>query len=174
MSRLDKPRCVRTRHGGDVRPPSPGSRGKLLKRLFLMLLSLLQPVAGGDPGPASVGASSVAGWGKRGVSGGRRLFMGLPPKQLHVPEPVPNGSAWGLSGAGLSRGHAGQRRADHAGLPGGGAVWSDSLRAGAPQAAVRPGRPGLGTVRHFLARNVRAGTKKWEETKITAAVPGPC
>lgn len=47
MSRLDKPRCVRTRHSSDVRPPSPGGRGKLLKRLFLVLLSLLQPVAGG-------------------------------------------------------------------------------------------------------------------------------
>ena len=174
MSRLDKPRCVRTRHGGDVRPPSPDGRGKLLKRLFLMLPSLLQPVAGGILVLHLLGPLLLPDGESVGFSGGRRLFMGLPLKQLHVPEPVPNGSAWGLSRAGLSRGHAGQHRADHAGLPGGGAVWSDPLRTGAPQAAVRPGRPGLGTVRHFLARNVRAGTKKWEETKITAAVPGPC
>lgn len=52
MSGLDKPRCVRTRHSGDVQPPKAdgsGMAGKTYfgKRMLMVLLGFLQPGAGG-------------------------------------------------------------------------------------------------------------------------------
>ena len=52
MSGLHKPRCVRTRHSGDVKPPKADGSGMVgkpyfAKRMFMVLLGFLQPGAGG-------------------------------------------------------------------------------------------------------------------------------